>query len=247
MSFTDQQPPSHPPSGAPWGVAATIAWTLAAFLISVLATAVAYGIWQGDAARTSSTMNDGVVVAFTIFASVPVQVGLLVFAARLRHWPPEAYLGLVMPRRAEVIIAVACIVVLGVVFDAVLYVTGRDLVVPFQVKIWRTAADANWLIWLFVAIVVVAPIGEEIMFRGFLFRGLARPGWEIHAIGAISVAWALLHIQYDWLGMAQVFLLGLMLGWFRWASGSTILTIGMHMLINLESMIETWIKVEFFS
>ena len=42
-----------------------------------------------------------------------------------------------------------------------------------------------------------------------------------------------------WLGTAQVFLLGLTLGWFRWASGSTLLTIGMHILINLESMIET--------
>ena len=67
------------------------------------------------------------------------------------------------------------------------------------------------------------------------------------AVAVISLAWALLHIQYDWLGTAQIFLLGLMLGWFRWASGSTLLTIGMHILINLESMIETWIKVELFS
>jgi membrane protease YdiL (CAAX protease family) len=116
----------------------------------------------------------------------------------------------------------------------------------FQVDVWRSAAGAGWLVPLFIAIVIVAPIGEEIAFRGFLFRGFAKPGHQVHAIAAIAVAWALLHIQYDWLGMVQIFVVGLMLGWFRWASGSTILTVGMHILINFESMLETWIKVELF-
>jgi membrane protease YdiL (CAAX protease family) len=57
----------------------------------------------------------------------------------------------------------------------------------------------------------------------------------------------LLHIQYDWLGMAQIFAAGLTLGWFRWASGSTALTIIMHVLINFEAMLETAIKVELLS
>ena len=244
---TDQQPPPNPPWGAPWGVASSIAWTLAALLLGVVAATVSFGMWLGDAPRPSSFTNDGVVVAFGIFASMPVQIALLVFAAQLRHWPPAIYLGLVVPRRAEVVVAVICIVALGVVFDVILYVSGRDLVVPFQVDVWRTASDAGWLVGLLIAIVVIAPIGEEIVFRGFLFRGLAKPGWEIHAVGGIALVWALMHIQYDWLGMAQVFLVGLMLGWFRWASGSTLLAIGMHILINLESMIETWIKVEYFS
>jgi hypothetical protein len=38
-----------------------------------------------------------------------------------------------------------------------------------------------------------------------------------------------------------------MLGWFRWASGSTTLTIVMHILINAEAMLETTIKVELLS
>jgi CAAX protease family protein len=100
---------------------------------------------------------------------------------------------------------------------------------------------------MILAIVVVAPIGEEAVFRGFLYRGLVRPGHEILAIVAIALAWALLHVQYDWLGMLQIFALGLILGWFRWASGSTTLTVIMHVLINLEAMIETVIKVEWMT
>jgi hypothetical protein len=38
-----------------------------------------------------------------------------------------------------------------------------------------------------------------------------------------------------------------MLGWFRWASGSTTLTILMHVLINFEAMLETVIKMELLS
>ena len=137
--------------------------------------------------------------------------------------------------------------VINLVFNALLYLTGHDIVTPFQVEAYRTAQNAGWLLWFTLAIVVVAPIGEEIAFRGFLYRGLARPGREIPAIVVIAAAWALLHIQYDWIGMLQIFMLGLVLGWFRWASGSTTLSIVMHILINLEAMIETAIKVELLS
>ena len=76
----------------------------------------------------------------------------------------------------------------------------------------KRAKDAGWLLGLLLAIVVVAPIGEEIAFRGFLYRGLVRPGCEMLAIVVIALAWALLHIQYDWLGMAQIFAAGLYAG-----------------------------------
>ena len=46
-------------------------------------------------------------------------------------------------------------------------------------------------------------------------------------------------MQYDWFGIRQVFLTGLVLGWLRWLSGSTALTILLHMLVNLEATIET--------
>jgi membrane protease YdiL (CAAX protease family) len=244
MSLTrDQSSPPDPP----WGVASTIAWTLTALLLGIVAATVSFGIWVGDSPRPSSTAYDGVLIAFGTFASVPVQIAVLVFAAQLRRWPPAIYLGLVVPRRAEVIIAVVCVIALNLVFDAILYASGRELVPPFQVEAWRTAVGAGWLVGLLAAIVIVAPVGEEIVFRGFLFRGLAKPGWEVHAVCGIALAWALLHLQYDWLGAAQIFLAGLVLGWFRWVSGSTLLAVGMHMLINLQSMIETWIKVEYFS
>jgi hypothetical protein len=37
----------------------------------------------------------------------------------------------------------------------------------------------------------------------------------------------------------QVFAFGVLFGWIRWATGSTILTMLLHALVNLEGVIET--------
>jgi membrane protease YdiL (CAAX protease family) len=58
-----------------------------------------------------------------------------------------------------------------------------------------------------------------------------------------ALLWALVHVQYDWFVIAQVFCFGVLLGWLRWASGSTVLTMLMHGLINFEGMLETFISL----
>jgi uncharacterized protein len=231
----------------PWGVLASAAWVVLAFVVSSFATALVYGAGLGRQVREAASSYDGVLLAVWAIASIPIMVAVLAGAVQLRRWPVADYLALNLPRRAEVIVAVISLVVLDAAFLMLLYLTGSDIVPPFQIEVYRSAKQAGWLPWLFVAIVVFAPIGEEIAFRGFLYRGWALPGRELIAIAAIAFIWALLHIQYDWLGTVQIFVIGLMLGWFRWASGSTTLTILMHGLINLESMIETAIKVEYLS
>ena len=80
------------------------------------------------------------------------------------------------------------------------------------------------------------------MFRGFLFRGWVAPGPRgAAAIAVISLLWSLLHVQYAWFQIGQIFLIGLILGWIRWRSGSTSLTMLLHILVNLESTIETFV------
>jgi hypothetical protein len=238
-----QQPAPGTPASPPWGIPASIAWVLLAFLLSVLVATGAYAVWQGGDAPPRTPSYDGVMISIGALASIPVQVAVLAFAAQMRGWRPTDYLGINWPRRGEIVVATICVLAIDMLFDASLYLTGRDVVPAFQSEAYQSAWDAGWFIPMLLAIVIVAPIGEEVAFRGFLYRGLVRPGREILAIAVIAAAWALLHVQYDWLGMLQIFALGLVLGWFRWASGSTTLTIFMHVLVNLEAMTETAIKV----
>ena len=244
MSFTANH---NPAPVEPWGIPATIAWLLFAFLVSVVVATVVFAASQGDITNVRTSAYDGLMITIGTFTSIPVQIAVLAFAARLRRWTPADYLALDIPKRSEIVFAVLCTIALIIVSDVLMAVSGRDLVPPFQVQAYQSAKDAGWILGLMLAIVVVAPVGEEIAFRGFLYRGLVRPGYERLGIVVISLAWALLHIQYDWLGMAQIFAAGLMLGWFRWASGSTTLTIIMHVLINFEAIFETAIKMELLS
>jgi len=231
----------------PWGIPATIGWTVLAFVLSAIAVGAVFGLLGHGYPGLSASSYDGVAIAVGALVSIPVQVAVLVLAAQRRGWSTVDYLALTAPRRGEIIMAIICAAALVLLFDVALFLTGHDLVTPFQTEGYRSAREAGWLVAFLVAVIVFAPVGEEIAFRGFLYRGLARPGYEIHAIVAIALVWAALHIQYDWLGVGQVFAIGLLLGWIRWASGSTTLAILVHVLINLESMIETAVKVGYLS
>ena len=93
-------------------------------------------------------MSNGVLIAFGTFVSTPVQLGIVIFAAQLRRWQPVDYLGLVPPRRVEMLIALVFIIALNLVFDGILYAADREVVPTFQVEAWRTAVDVGWLPWL---------------------------------------------------------------------------------------------------
>ena len=158
------------------------------------------------------------------------------------------YLGLIWPRRGEVVFGVTAMVVMIVAGNVLSWLLGRNLVTPFQLDIYKTASAGGWLLWLWLAIVVFTPIGEEILFRGFLFRGWLRSPRDVWPVIVVtSLLWALIHVQYDWYTIGQIFVFGLLLGWMRWATGSTLLTILLHALINSEGMIETFVDLKWLT
>ena len=145
-------------------------------------------------------------------------------------------------------VGIVGLVALIAVFDASLFFSGHAVVTSFQMQSYTTAAAEGWLLPMALAAIIVAPAGEEIMFRGFLFRGWARSdrsAWP--AIIVISLLWAGLHIQYDWTGILQIFVIGLFLGWLRWRSGSMLLTFLLHALFNLEGTFETLVQVHWLA
>jgi membrane protease YdiL (CAAX protease family) len=236
---------------SPWGLWATFGWVILAILLSSIAGLIVVLIWRPDAITggTTDMLKDGPLISITTIASAIVQVATLALAARLAHWPAGEYLGLVRPATRPALIAIAVLIVFLLGYDALTYLLGRDIVTPFQVDTYRAARDGNALPLLWLTFVLVAPIAEEIMFRGFLFRGWVRSeSSAIPAIVVISLLFAAMHVvQYDWFGILQVFFIGLLLAIARWRSGSTLLTILMHALANLWATIETMIKVEWLS
>jgi uncharacterized protein len=232
-----------------WGYWATLGWAILAFLAGqIVGFGALFWLHGGNWDSILLTPYDGVLVTLFIVISNPIMVGLLALAVRLARAGEREYFALQAPARRDLTLGIVCLVALIAASDALLYFTGRDLVTPFQLQSYTTAAAAGWLPAMLAAAILVAPAGEEAMFRGFLFRGWARsPRAVWPAIVAISALWAGLHIQYDWTGILQIFVIGLFLGWMRWRSGSLPLTFLLHALFNLEGSLETLVQVHFFA
>ena len=228
-----------------WGRWATLGLGLIALLVGQLAALMALTWWYGlSLSHWPDIARDGVAVTLLICISTPVQVALLALFARRAGATATDYLGLTLPRKRDVALGIIAVVIFIVVGDGISWLLGLNIVTPFQRDIYRTASAAGWLPWLWLTVVVVTPIGEEALFRGFLFRGWhrsPRDAWAVIAVTALL--WAIIHVQYDLYVIGQVFVCGLVFGWFRWVTGSTILTMLLHGLVNGEGMFETFVAL----
>jgi membrane protease YdiL (CAAX protease family) len=230
------------PTSGPWGSWTTFGWTALALVLGQAAATLA--LLAVDDRGGASLPYDGPVVALSTLILNPVQIAVLAAAARRTGMGAWAYFGLRGFKARDLALGIVAGAALAAAIAVFALATGRALVTPFQIATYLSTPNAAWLLLLALSIVVVAPFGEEIVFRGFLFRGWVRPGRSpALPIVAIAALWTLLHVQYDWFGMAQVFLLGLLFGWMRWRSGSTTLTFVLHTLVNLESAVETVVAV----
>jgi uncharacterized protein len=221
-----------------WGIWATLAFAILAFVLGqAMGFAVLSLVKSIDPGRVDT---DGTSVAIYTLISNPVEIVTLVLAIQLLGTDVREYLGLDVPHRRDVAIAVAALAAAIALADATTFALGKDMVPAFQIELHRTAREEGSLPWLWLAIVVAAPVGEELLFRGFMFRGfIHEPRDAVPGILIISLIWSMLHVQYDWFGTAQVFAIGLLFGFVRWRTGSTTLAILMHVLLNLESVVET--------
>jgi membrane protease YdiL (CAAX protease family) len=228
----------------PWGLFSTFLLGAIALVVSQLAGVAALIEWYGFEVRNvgGMTQHGGAIVLF-MFVTAPVQLIMLFLAAGAKGRVVD-YLGYQIPTRGEVIFSLTVLFVMIAIGDAVSWLAGRGVVDRFQTDIYESAKGVGALSLLVLAIAVLVPMSEETLFRGFLMRGWLRPQkspWP--AILATAGLFAIIHVQYDWFLILQVFAFGVFFGWTRWATGSTILTMMLHTLVNLEGMLETYLTL----
>src|SRR5262245_29986546 len=198
--------PIYPP---PWGFWSTAAWTLISFAVAV---AVIFGtvyLIQWPELETPRDPVEDPSFSLQLIIINGVQIVVLAGAARLARWPVGRYLGLVRPRGRDLLHGVSAVALLLAVLEILTRLLGRESVTPFQSDAYRAAQSAGMLAMMWFAFVVAAPIGEEITFRGFLFRGWAAS--RLGPVGTVvltSLIFAVLHTQYDWFGGLQTFSMG---------------------------------------
>jgi membrane protease YdiL (CAAX protease family) len=232
-----------------WGTTLWLIAIMAAFLIVEIIVMVAGVVWLGLDSGLDLSKSEihkqllfahgALPLSIAIGAATVSAFAVLALAVRLSRIGMRDYLGLILPQRRDVMIGVAGLALLYIVFSLTKYLARGSLSAKFVIDLYHDAYSLGYLPAMVIAIVVVAPIMEELLVRGFLLRGWAAS--RLGPTGAIvltSAIWTVAHTQYDVLFLIDVFSIGLLLGWIRQRSGSTLVTIFLHAMQNSAAHIQ---------
>ena len=234
--------------GSPWGP-----WATAGFSLIITVVYLATGIFTtlvivaidsliGPQHRllvnTDMLDTDGLLLSIASIATFVICTGLiLLFAGIRKRITIRDYLLLKRVPVKHVLrwIAVALVIALG--WDGINLLIGRPIVPEFMRQAYATAGF-TLLFWL--ALVVAAPLLEELFFRGFLFSGLERT-WlkKVGTIALTAVIWAIIHVQYGLWDIFWICIMGILFGIARVRTGSIYTPVALHMVLNLVATIET--------
>lgn len=235
------------PACRPWGPWATIGLTIAcfAFVLLIQLGLLRLALWANPSQSVANLVNSGFFLALSTLAGVPFALGCVWLLIAVRRCPLSWYLALRWPERRAVLVSIGLLVPLLVAGDLLAYLLGQPIVPRWIEQVYRTADS---LALLLLAIVVAAPLVEETLMRGFLFRGIAdsRLGpWT--AVTVSAVFWAALHVQYELFAVAQILVFGIYLGAVRYLTDSVPLTMVLHAVANIFATAEVAVKVHFLS
>ena len=128
--------------------------------------------------------------------------------------------------------------------DELNIIIGKIIPIPdsfLQIEALLKPKDPLSLVLLIITIVIIAPIGEELLFRGFLQKSLERAWNDVtKAILFSSLFFAIIHFNPFWI--IQIYFLGVLLGFLAWKTNSIIPCIIFHMIINATSLFFTSIE-----
>jgi uncharacterized protein len=194
-----------------------------------------------DISSVTAIVANGLTISLSVIMGVPAVAGACWIAIRPTRTPYADYLALRWTTFRNVVLGIVSLFALVACWDLVSRALGRDITPGFMGDVLKSAQGEGALWLLVIAFCIAAPVSEEFATRGFLLRGWSET-W-LRPAGAIvlsSLAWTSLHLQYDWFGFAEVFSIGLLLGYWRYRSGSTWLTIVLHGLNNLAATVQTF-------
>jgi hypothetical protein len=206
-------------------------------VLLLYASARKAGLQNDDITALASNGN---VISLAVLASNAVIVGFVLVLIALRRYPVRDYLAIHRPTLRQTLVSTGALALLIAVIDTTSHLLGRPIVPRFMVGAYLTA----WLPLLLLALLVGAPFGEEVLMRGFLFKGIAESRWgPVAAILLTALLWASLHIQYDLYSLGQIVVMGLYIGWVRYRTTSLPLVLVLHAFANTVATVEVAMQV----
>lgn len=230
-SVPDPHEPGHPLTAVdvPWGWADALAVFALAHLATflLLAALVAGGAPRGGVFPLAVLITHPTLIVLTLLWVRSRAPG------RLRRilGPVQVHgRDLLVGAGAGVAAFLLANVVLGTVVQVVLERAGSELP-AVQENLREAVRDPVGGLAVVGAVVLLAPIGEELFFRGLLFQGLRRslPLWP--AIVLSGLAFGLSHLEV--LAFVLLFPVGMYFAWLFHRRGSLLVPVAAHATFNL--------------
>jgi uncharacterized protein len=241
----------------PWSAKATLGLTLLIFIFYFLISIIVLGIASGIEISASGLNSEN---AFDFGIDISQKLALdgdfnainylltalclspiiFAFANRKKITTAAAYLGFdKWPNRATFInfnLAIFAYFIFSYFASSALSIKTPQSMIDIY-----NSTDYLWL--LFIAVVITAPIFEELIFRGFIYKGLeSSPLGIVGAIIITSVLFTLIHSgQYDLSVLLVLFPLAVIIGLSRYRSGGIYLPIYLHFVNNLYSAVHMYL------
>jgi membrane protease YdiL (CAAX protease family) len=231
-----EYPPAYVPrSGWP-------AWAVLPAGVVIFAVAAALGALGSFAAAVLISMGPSLPAA-ELPASVIVagltaqQIGMILltvlFAGFFATKRADA-LALQPPRGGWGVLPLALIPLFGLtgVWTALLMWWQPDVVIG-DLRMFANLLQGEMGILALIAIGIGAPLSEELLFRGFLFSGLAKSRLGLLGTGILTaVLWTTLHFGYSIFGLIEVLAIGLYFAWLLVRTGSLWVPMFCHAVYN---------------
>jgi len=230
----------------PWDLTATLGWSLVVGLVYFSAQSgilwLYFNIWDdpsiysSDAVRIASVQANGILISIMLLAAASLCSFLVFQLVRRSGSNVRQHLALKPVSAWKMIGWMAILILFSLISGIVASYLEQDIVTDFTRNLYQNAGNVYLLA---VAIVLAAPLFEELFFRGFMFFGVSRS--RLGMVGAILVTaliWTVIHDQYNWYVRGNIFVIGILFGIARYKSGSILPPLAMHMLMNALALVE---------
>ncbi|WP_456437131.1 CPBP family intramembrane glutamic endopeptidase [Psychroserpens sp.] len=164
-----------------------------------------------------------------------ISISLVLFVAKKKKLSYKNDIGLLIPKWKTLLFWVGLFVLLIVLEEYLLSINNDGEIIS-----WKEKYTTFQILSRSIAIIIIAPITEELIFRGLLYWKIKTT--RLNYFGAIlipAILFSAIHFQYsELLTFGIIFIDGLFYGLARHYSKSVILTIILHSLSNFGAVLE---------
>jgi uncharacterized protein len=224
-----------------WKLLGTLIWGVVLFILFSFMQIVSMGVWFGLQGKTPQVSDFTNVTNGNELSLIVILSGFIGGLATLgviklkKNAQIKNYL-CINPIYAKStfkwLVLLAIFLVLG---DTIAYFLKDESATNFMVENYKSAKPL-WVLW--IALVLAAPLFEEMFFRGFLLKGFSN-GFlgDYGAVVITSAFWAIIHLQYSAYYIGVIFCLGLIFGLAKIKTKSILTPLVLHMANNAFALI----------